>query len=414
MKLRRFIQILAVALCSITLASPATVSAATFDWELVTGTPPNSYWYAMTYGEGLFVAVGADYDEAGGAEIVTSPDGVTWTPAEPLHGINEFWSVVYGNGLFVATGIEYSNNYATTTSVIAVSEDGTNWTKTSIQNAKKLQVTFGEGLFVAVSDSDDTNTDNQILTSTDGINWTRRGDKADSQNWSKITYGSGKFVAVSTSFDVLTSDNGTTWTAEVTGPSFSSTPQPDPAMAMALTFGNGKFLLLSAVNYTNPNGSRGVANISTDAKTWTSVEFAESAQSWVVIGFDGSNFVGTYGDLLLLSQDGNTWTSSQIIHGFRWMALAYAHGLYVAVDDGGKIMTSGVFAPPVATPPTEETADNNASPTTTVATSTTVTAKVKKQDTLPETGNDSSTFALLGGLFVAGGLVLAMRRRILQ
>ena len=414
MKLHRFIQILTVAVCSITLASPAAVSAATFDWDLLTETPPNSYWYAMTYGEGLFVAVGADYDEAGGAEIVTSPDGVTWTPAEPLNGINEFWSVVYGNGLFVATGIEYSNNWATQTSVIAVSQDGTRWTKTSIQNAKKLQVTFGDGVFVAISDSNDSDANNQILTSTDGTSWTRRGDTAASQNWSRITYGGGKFVAVSTSFDVLTSDNGTTWTAEETGPSFDFPPQPNSTMPMALTYGAGKFLLLSSVNFINPNRSRGVAHFSTDAKSWTSVEFAESAQSWVVIGFDGSNFVGTYGDLLLLSQDGNTWTSSQIIHGFRWMALAYAHGLYVAVDDGGKIMTSGVFAPPVATPPTEETADNNVSPTTTVATSTTVTAKVKKQDTLPETGSDSSTFALIAGLFIAGGAVLALRRRITQ
>jgi hypothetical protein len=54
----------------------------------------------VTYGNGLFVAVGE------GGTILTSPDGVSWTRQTsgtyyPLHG------VAYGNNTFVAVG-EYS------------------------------------------------------------------------------------------------------------------------------------------------------------------------------------------------------------------------------------------------------------------------------------------------------------------
>ena len=52
--------------------------------------------YGVTYGNGLFVAVGDD------GAILASPDGVTWTArtlgGKGLHG------VTYGNGLFVAVG----------------------------------------------------------------------------------------------------------------------------------------------------------------------------------------------------------------------------------------------------------------------------------------------------------------------
>jgi hypothetical protein len=52
----------------------------------------------VTYGNGLFVAVG----ELGGA-ILTSPDGVNWT--QRTSGTrDDLYGVTYGNGLFVAVG----------------------------------------------------------------------------------------------------------------------------------------------------------------------------------------------------------------------------------------------------------------------------------------------------------------------
>ena len=48
----------------------------------------------------LFVAVSSE----GGNRVMTSSDGITWT-ARSAAGNNDFWySVTYGNGLFVAVG----------------------------------------------------------------------------------------------------------------------------------------------------------------------------------------------------------------------------------------------------------------------------------------------------------------------
>jgi hypothetical protein len=51
----------------------------------------------VTYGNGLFVAVGED------GAILTSPDGVNWT-RRTSGTRNGLESVTYGNGLFVAVG----------------------------------------------------------------------------------------------------------------------------------------------------------------------------------------------------------------------------------------------------------------------------------------------------------------------
>jgi len=61
---------------------------------------PRLFWYYLedvTYGDHLFVAVGANNS------IFTSPDGVTWT----LRALNletrlDLTAVTYGDGLFVA------------------------------------------------------------------------------------------------------------------------------------------------------------------------------------------------------------------------------------------------------------------------------------------------------------------------
>ena len=54
------------------------------------------------------------------------------------------------------------------------------------------QVTYGNGVFVAISNS---GTGNRVMTSPDGITWTLRTTPADN-NWIDITYGNGVFVAV--------------------------------------------------------------------------------------------------------------------------------------------------------------------------------------------------------------------------
>ena len=76
------------------------------------------------------------------------------------------------------------------------SPDGITWTsRTSAADNDWYGVTYGNGLFVAVSLS---GTGNRVMTSPDGITWTSRTSAADN-NWYCVAYGNNLFVAVSIS-----------------------------------------------------------------------------------------------------------------------------------------------------------------------------------------------------------------------
>jgi len=73
-------------------------------------------------------------------------------------------------------------------------DPGIDWTiRASAADNDWSSVTYGGGLFVAVSD---TGAGNRVMTSPDGITWTSRTSAADN-DWFWVTYGGGLFVAVS-------------------------------------------------------------------------------------------------------------------------------------------------------------------------------------------------------------------------
>ena len=117
---------------------------------------------------------------------MTSPDGIVWT-SQSSAADNVWSSVTYGNGLFVAV-----SNDGFTNSVMT-SPDGIVWkSQSSAANNVWSSVTYGNGLFVAVSS---TGRGNRVMTSPDGIVWTSQSSAADNE-WRSVTYGNGLFVAV--------------------------------------------------------------------------------------------------------------------------------------------------------------------------------------------------------------------------
>ncbi len=115
-------------------------------------TPVNSSnsWQSVTYGNGLFVAVTEDETNR---QVITSSDGVTWTAQEtPFVDVvdgddryNWWYSVTYGAGLFVAVATSGDNRAMTST-------DGITWTARDAADDRNWgSVTYGNGLFVAVN-----------------------------------------------------------------------------------------------------------------------------------------------------------------------------------------------------------------------------------------------------------------------
>ena len=168
----------------------------------------------VTYGNGLYVAVGAS------GKLTTSPDGITWTARTSGFGAITINGVTYGNGLYVAVG---GNGVLTT------SPDGITWTaRTSGLGIPIYGVTYGNGLYVAVGEG------GVLTTSPDGITWTARTSGFGTTHIYGVTYGNGLYVAVGASGVLTTSPDGITWTARTSG--FGTT------YINGVTYGNGLYV----------------------------------------------------------------------------------------------------------------------------------------------------------------------------
>lgn len=174
-------------------------------WVARTAASDVKNWRGIAFSSSLNLYAAVANGGTAGQKVMTSPDGINWTirntPAD-----NAWTSVTWGAGLFVAVSSTGSANRVMT------SPDGITWTlRTSAADEDWQSVTFGGGLFVAVAAS---GTGNRVMTSPDGINWTIRTSAAD-LSWRSVAWGNGIFVAVANSGGterIMTSPDGINWT----------------------------------------------------------------------------------------------------------------------------------------------------------------------------------------------------------
>lgn len=246
-------------------------------WTSRTSAADNS-WQGVTYGNSLFVAVAS----TGTDRVMTSPDGITWTLRSTAGDAEQWVDVVYGNGLYVAVGVGGG--------AVMTSPDGITWTLRTIPSANDLySVTYGNSLFVAVGDSGYT------ITSTDGITWTQR-TPASLSDWVGITYADRLFVAVSNVGSVnsiSTSPDGITWTLRTA---------PNTNVIEAVTYGNNLFVAITSTG----TGNRAIK--SNDGINWVADDTtADNDWRWVTFGngiFVAVAASGT-GDRVMITSEGN-------------------------------------------------------------------------------------------------------------
>ena len=276
-------------------------------WTTRTSGFGSAYIYGVTYGDGLYVAVGYP------GKLTTSTDGTTWTTRTSGFGSRAINAVAYGDGLYVAVG----NPGKLTTST-----DGITWTtRTSGFGTTDIRgVTYGDGLYVAVGGS------GKLTTSTNGTSWTTRTSGFTTSNpIHGVTYGDGLYVAVGNSGTLTTSPDGITWTSRTSG--FGT------SRIRGVTYGDGLYVAV---------GGSGKLTTSTNGTSWTTR----------TSGFGSDDIEGvTYGDglyvavgkdgILTTSPDGTTWTTRTSGFGTTGInAVTYGDGVYVAVGDSGKLTTS--------------------------------------------------------------------------
>lgn len=261
-------------ICAATLLPLATAWAVSCHWT--TRTAPSASWTAVTYGNGLFVAVATN-------KVMTSPDGITWTDAGTVPSAS--WAAVaYGNSLFVATAS--GGKYMT-------SSNGTSWTSGNMSNGTVKSMAYGNGLFVVVGG-------NPGYYSADGTNWST----STMNGLNGLTYGNGLFVGVGASGRYSYTSDGTGW---------PNNSKSGAGSMNAIAYGNGLYVAVgdSGATMTSPDGSNWTVGTIPGSNNWTSIAYGNGI--FVAVASSGT-------DRLIVSADGINWTP-QTVAASTWTAV---------------------------------------------------------------------------------------------
>ncbi len=230
--------------------------------------------FALAYGAGRFVAMGANSDPlAGGGSAFASDDGVTWTSTSG--DIPEARSVIYGDGTFVAVG----------NASIATSPDGLSWTSAAFDAPRQLfDVAHGDEGFVVTGNS------GSIFTGSDGLQWSaQQSGLTDGYFLRGVTHGDGLFVAVGDRYApssrmntsiIITSPDGVAW-----APRHSAAGQE----LLDIAYGNGRFVVVGENLTTDAQGNTtdtaAIALSSSDGINWTTTAVDDAAFRFSTIAF---------------------------------------------------------------------------------------------------------------------------------
>ena len=298
------------------------------DWTIqTTSETPEGGLHSITYGNGLFVAVGSYYsliNSTHSGRCITSPDGINWTTqnAEIFDGFYvNYNSIVYGKGLFVVIGSRVGTGYSSS----FTSPDGINWTEQLLPVNGLGNITYANGLFIALSMYGS-------VTSPDGINWTQRVLPSNDAFTGGIAYGNGLFVAVASNKNAgtgcITSPDGINWTPrEIPTNNYA---YPDFPGWYSITYGNGLFVAVGLSQtgndcMTSPDGINWTLQSTPIAYQWLAVTYGDGL--FVALGFDWDTNVAT----CMTSSDGVEWTLQPVAADYDWCDIVYAKDKFVAV-----------------------------------------------------------------------------------
>ncbi len=323
--------------------SPSTTvfHASDFSWNQVGGGILGSV-NAMIATSSLWVAVGQD------GLVATSPDGLLWASSSSAT-TNHLLAISYGAGAFVGVGVAGTTVRST---------DGVNWTAVTVSGAGELRsVTFARSTFVAVGFG------GKIFTSPNGTTWTARSS-GTLLSLNSVSDCLGRFVAVGDGGITLSSADGVAWTR--------ATPLQDdnlqsvaaaPTLALAVGDASGSQTSTNAQNWQWSPGSALVTNLRRIiysngrfiAAADNGVAYSTSGISWrsqllttlySLVGVNGLIVAVGSGDfssqttIYISSDNGTTWSRTNLGSSGYLDGIAYGNGTYVAVGQSGLVYTS--------------------------------------------------------------------------
>ena len=223
---------------------------------------------------------------------------------------NNLWSVAHGGSptaQWVAVGEQ---------GTILTSPDGINWTKrpSGFPTRWLVSVGYGAGVWIAVGEG------GLVLTSPDALVWTPR-TSGTTARLNGVAYGGGRWIAVAESGELITSTDSVTWTKL----------SPSTDRLRGLLYAYGQFVI------TGDNGLMRTTIDTTDyaANVLPGGFFVESVaygrRAFVAVGEDG---------YAITSTDAVTWSSLASGTAAYLRGITFFNGQFIAVGTGGAILTT--------------------------------------------------------------------------
>ncbi len=270
----------------------------------------------VTWSGTQFVAVGSDMATGVGG-IMTSPDGVTWTP-RTMPTPNVLNAITWSGTKFVAVG---------GAGTVITSLDGINWTLGTPLTANTLNsVTWSPTklLFVAVDSF------GFIFTSPDGITWTQQTSPvANAFGLLEVIWSPthSLFITVGAGGKIVTSPDGIAWTVQTTTPATAAILRAvtvSPTLGQLAVVGDG-------VIYTSTNGIAWTQRTSPTIASMPSITW--TGTKYIAVGMQ---------DTIVTSPDGIIWTggSSGLTTLSFWGITTSPTKGVVAVGDWGTIINT--------------------------------------------------------------------------
>lgn len=209
------------------------------DWAgLLTGRIAFPVAAKMDYGDGRYVIAGGG---AGNRNIAFSTDPEDWTKVQASTSFSYFDALAYGDGVWVAMNSDPGIFYST--------DGGENWQSTTVPSTDEdyqiADLSYGNGIFLATAGYNTADDDaSLILTSTDGINWDIR--KTALHSLGNVYFADGQFGIVGNLESGLTYPPVVVFTTDGVDLTQEPLPFPDDQQGRGITYGGGLWMVTSS------------------------------------------------------------------------------------------------------------------------------------------------------------------------
>ena len=206
-----------------------------------------------------------------------SPDGATWTTPDSSLSFPAASLAPAPDGTIVAAGESYCIVGNCSSSHVAYTRDGHQWTDVALPGLDESDVVLHDGRrFLAVADI------GTVYASADGAKWTRLGEIIP--DWIPYAFraaacSDGRYVAVGSNGRAATSIDGVTWT-------LAANPTPESLDAVVV----GSQFVAAGVNGRILTSTDGLTwAIATSNTTSTLLGLAATGVGYLAVGVNGTN-----------------------------------------------------------------------------------------------------------------------------